>query len=254
MRCKNCGTDNDDNRYICETCGSPLYDEEDIAVKSNDNEKTQTFSAVQSSNTNRQQNGVGNQNNSDNGYYNVLNNQNEDEKQKNSDKKNIITIGILVVILIAIIASVVAISHNKDEDSSSAAQSELTRISSTSQKITEEITEEKTTEKTAEKTTATKWIINTSSSGGGKTEGDGKYKNGDKVVLFARADEGYVFDGWYSDGIKVSNEKKYVFYANENASFSAVFNPVETQPITEATTESAAVTPEETTPEVVFGE
>ena len=30
MRCKNCGADNDDNRYICEVCGSPLYDESEM--------------------------------------------------------------------------------------------------------------------------------------------------------------------------------------------------------------------------------
>lgn len=32
MRCKNCGADNDDNRYICEVCGSPLYDEDDLTM------------------------------------------------------------------------------------------------------------------------------------------------------------------------------------------------------------------------------
>ena len=29
MRCKNCGSENDDNLYICQNCGSPLYDESD---------------------------------------------------------------------------------------------------------------------------------------------------------------------------------------------------------------------------------
>ena len=45
MRCKNCGTENDDNRYICENCGSPLYDEDNIDIN-NDSERTQTFKAV----------------------------------------------------------------------------------------------------------------------------------------------------------------------------------------------------------------
>ena len=27
MRCKNCGFENEDGRYICQNCGSPLYDE-----------------------------------------------------------------------------------------------------------------------------------------------------------------------------------------------------------------------------------
>ncbi|MDE6659485.1 MAG: zinc-ribbon domain-containing protein, partial [Eubacterium sp.] len=25
MRCKNCGSENEDGRYICQNCGSPLY-------------------------------------------------------------------------------------------------------------------------------------------------------------------------------------------------------------------------------------
>ena len=45
MRCKNCGTDNDDNRYICENCGSPLYDEEEI-IENNDTAKTQAFKPI----------------------------------------------------------------------------------------------------------------------------------------------------------------------------------------------------------------
>ena len=48
MRCKNCGTYNDDNRYICETCGSPLYDENEVI----NDDKTQTFNAVQETDSN----------------------------------------------------------------------------------------------------------------------------------------------------------------------------------------------------------
>ena len=29
MRCRNCGSENDDNLYICSNCGSPLYDEQE---------------------------------------------------------------------------------------------------------------------------------------------------------------------------------------------------------------------------------
>ena len=141
------------------------------------------------------------------------------------------------VILIAIIASVAAIAHNKNKDNTTS--SNLTKIStqsdsisdkySTTEKKTTESTTESTTEKTTKQTTASLWIINTSSSGGGEAEGDGKYENGKKVTLVARADDGYKFDGWYSNGVKVSSKEEYTFTANQNASFSAQFSPVETQ-------------------------
>ena len=57
MRCKNCGADNDDNRYICEVCGSPLYDEDDFDNATiDDNDKTQTFKAVNGENYQPQNN------------------------------------------------------------------------------------------------------------------------------------------------------------------------------------------------------
>ena len=66
MRCKNCGADNDDNRYICEVCGSPLYDEDDFDNAANDdNDKTQTFKAVNGENYQPQNN-----NNNNNNDYN----------------------------------------------------------------------------------------------------------------------------------------------------------------------------------------
>ena len=64
MRCKNCGADNDDNRYICEVCGSPLYDEDDFDNAANDdNDKTQTFKAVNGENYQPQNNNNNNNNN-----------------------------------------------------------------------------------------------------------------------------------------------------------------------------------------------
>ena len=64
MRCKNCGADNDDNRYICEVCGSPLYDESDFDNANGiDNDRTQTFKAV-----NEPNNQVQNRNDNYNDY------------------------------------------------------------------------------------------------------------------------------------------------------------------------------------------
>ena len=73
MRCKNCGADNDDNRYICEVCGSPLYDENDFDNANGiDDDRTQTFKAV-----NEPNNQVQNRNDNYNDYdkENQYNNQ-----------------------------------------------------------------------------------------------------------------------------------------------------------------------------------
>ncbi len=253
MRCKNCGADNDDNRYICEVCGSPLYDEDDFDnANSVDGDKTQTFKAVNEPNAQAQS---GTYNDYDENQYNNQKNNEHDGKNKSTEKKSIIIIAILAVILIAIIASVAAIAHNKNQDNTTSS-SELTKISTessstsdsyntTSQKTTESTTES-TTEKTTKQTTASLWIINTSSSGGGEAEGDGKYENGKKVTLIARADDGYKFDGWYSNGVKVSSKEEYTFTANQNASFSAVFSPIETQALDTTASNSGG--------DIVFGE
>lgn len=229
MRCKNCGTNNDDNRYICETCGSPLYDEESLNVNEQE-ERTQTFSAVKpSSNT---QNG-----NTQKPVAPPQPEKNDDQNdgKSSAEKNSIIVIAILVVVLIAIIASVIVIAQSKTKGND-----ETTTAQTTTQSTTENTTEY-TTEPTTEPTTTTTttittttttqaqtWYINTSSSGGGTVNGSGEYKNGERVTITASAENNYVFDGWYSNGVKVSSSPKYTFTANENASFSAVFNPVET--------------------------
>ena len=102
MRCKNCGADNDDNRYICEVCGSPLYDESDFDNANGiDDDRTQTFKAVNEPN-NQVQNRNDNYNDYDkeNQYNNQYNNQknNESEKKnKGAEKKSIIVIAVLEV-------------------------------------------------------------------------------------------------------------------------------------------------------------
>lgn len=230
MRCKNCGTYNDDNRYICETCGSPLYDDESMETNEISNSgNTQSFSPV--SNTPTQMNDIPQPNST------PVNAENE---KPSAEKKNIIVIAILAVVLIAVIASVAVIAHSKSKN-------EETTIPSTSQTTTQpsskptHSTSKSTTESTTEKTTTTTtttapettqaeiWYINTNSSGGGKVKGSGEYKNGDKVTITATPDSDYVFDGWYSEGVKVSTSEKYTFIANGNLNFTAVFNPKQTE-------------------------
>lgn len=261
MRCKNCGADNNENRYICEVCGSPLYDENSAPITENDDRAgqiapeddgmTRTFSAISNQQTRTPDNARRYPQQENNYSNNNQQGKGAPEPEKDDNKKNVIVIAILVVILVAVIASVVAIAHNKNSDNNSKNESELTRISSTMQSQTTKPTTEKettteatTTTQTTTEATKTMWIINTSSSGGGDTSGGGEYSNGEKVTLVAIADDGYVFDGWYSNGIKVSSNAEYTFKANENASFSAVFNPVETQPTVDLPSDE----------EVVFGE
>lgn len=230
MRCKNCGTYNDDNRYICETCGSPLYDEDEIIS----DDKTQTFNAVQESSTNTDA--------ADETQPQPTKKEENDAVKKDpKDKKSIIVISILVVVLIAIVASIIVVAQGRakeeESESSSISTTESTTEEKTTQYTTEKATEkttEKATEATTEKTTVTTWYINVSSSGGGSVSGGGQYDNGEKVTLTAIAENGYVFDGWYSSGVKVSNSATYSFTANENISYSAQFSPVTT---TEAPTE-----------------
>ena len=105
MRCKNCGADNNDNRYICEVCGSPLYDESDFDNANGiDDDRTQTFKAVNEPN-NQVQNRNDNYNDYDkeNQYNNQYNNQknNESEKKnKGAEKKSIIVMLFLRLFLL----------------------------------------------------------------------------------------------------------------------------------------------------------
>ena len=42
MRCKNCRFENDDDRFICENCGSPLYDEDEKITPAQPNAENYT--------------------------------------------------------------------------------------------------------------------------------------------------------------------------------------------------------------------
>lgn len=224
MRCKNCGTENDDNRYICENCGSPLYDEDDFISGQPDSQ-------------------LPSQDAEDNIYIpeasrttalpqNVSSNQ-----DKPADKKSIIVIAILAVVLVAIIASVIVIAttKSKNEDESTSVSTTQSTVSQTEPDSTKKTTTEKTTESTTKETTtketttkAKLWSIKVTSGGGGTVSGSGNYKDGDNVTITATPNESYVFEGWYSNGEKISSAATYSFSAVENKSISASFVPAET--------------------------
>jgi Tfp pilus assembly protein PilE len=224
MRCKNCGTENDDNRYICENCGSPLYDEEDFDVKQNDNQKTQTFGAITEGDS------------LDLGVTPELDND-EDEPKKTEEKKSIIVIAILVVVLIAIIASIIVVAQSKsaNKETTTASTTILTTASTTEktttkQTTTKQTTTQATTETTTQTTTtqAQSWSIKLVSKGGGTVNGAGTYTDGSNVTITATPDDGYEFDGWYSNGAKISSTQSYSFTASEDISITAMFNAVTT--------------------------
>ena len=47
MRCRNCGCENDDNLYICQNCGSPLYDEGEGPITDEPSHEQQNSAANQ---------------------------------------------------------------------------------------------------------------------------------------------------------------------------------------------------------------
>lgn len=218
MRCKNCGSINDDNLYICQNCGSPLYDDEDTIT----NEAEEMDDYGQTNQFTPQRNGGA--------PSNKPNKQdNDDEKAKKKKQQTIILIIVLCVILIAIIVgTIVAIAHaNKGEDETTTQITTATTIKQTTTEPTTTTTTTTTTEAptTTTTTTTTEATFNVSlgSNAGGETEGDGTYKLGDTCTAIARADDGYSFAGWYKGGSKVSSNEIYSFTVTENTSLKAVF-------------------------------
>jgi uncharacterized repeat protein (TIGR02543 family) len=234
MRCKNCGYDNDDNLYICQNCGSPLYDEDEVPE-----DATKQFQAVTNNNINPDSTDT----NGDTPAKNA--DDSEDDKKKKQLTIAIIALAIILVLLVTGIIVVVAknSSNKKVEESTSVSttqsvestSSSTTQSASTTQQTTESTTA--TTETTTEATTTTttalaKFRVSLGSDEGGEVEGDGEYTKGSKVTLFARADDGYTFNGWYDqDGALIadSSKTKYQFTINDDtylyARFSAVDEP-----------------------------
>lgn len=212
MRCKNCGAENDEKRYICEICGSPLYD---------DNEKIENV-------------------NSDDYDTEDYNDYEADKKKRN------IIIGIIAaVIAVAVIAGTVfAFSSKGGEEPESS--SEITTVSTTRETTTkkrvttESTTKETTTEHTTESTTApttkpttlASYTIAVDIDGNGSVSGDGSYKEGDKAILTAVADEGFQFAGWYdnSTGGLVASGEKYTVTVKKNLNLTAKFEKTEATP------------------------
>jgi uncharacterized repeat protein (TIGR02543 family) len=220
MRCKNCGSQNDDNLYICQNCGSPLYDEDRPAEA---NGGTKVFDVP-----------LGDE--EDDEIVRSPRLQENARKEEQQKKKYVALIAVLAVLLVAvIIGTVIAATHKKNEDVTT---TESTSVSETTESTTESTTAQSTTESTTESTTASTtttttttttteaaktYSISLNSNGGGEVEGDGNYKLGENITVYARPDDDYNFDGWYSGNTRVSTKEAYSFTVTQDFSLKAIF-------------------------------
>ncbi|MGN0458562.1 MAG: hypothetical protein ACI4IL_06310 [Eubacterium sp.] len=216
MRCKNCGSQNDDNLYICQNCGSPLYDEEE---NTEPDEPTKAVPKVKSERPNQAKQG---------------------EQGKGNDKKQNTTLTaiiiVLVIVLIALIAGIVALATSGRKNNEETSVNNITTSSpDESNSYTTEPKTEFTTESTTEKTTTTTtteaqpktYRVALSCNQGGEVEGDGEYTEGERVIIIARANDGYEFDGWYEGSKKITDSTTYRFNIKSDMKLKAKFLKVE---------------------------
>ena len=220
MRCKNCGSENEDNLYICQNCGSPLYDEDDNdALAEDEMGKTKVVPAVAGSSRGTAQPANTSRTNTEN-----------DGKQKQKEK-TIAVIVILAVVLAVVVGVLAAVlisnskSKNDVEDTSVpiVTTTEAPSTTAPTTTTTTQTTTQTTTESTTKSTTVVEYNVTVSCSQGGEVEGDGVYAKGEKCTVIARADDGFVFDGWYKNGKRVSSNEVYSFSVKSNTDLEAVF-------------------------------
>lgn len=240
MRCKNCGYDNNENLYICQNCGSPLYDEDEL----------EEVNAQENTDATKVFNTVGNDvpDNSNDPMRNSHERRLAKEAEKKKQQQRTAIIIILVVILIAVIIGVVtAIAKSDDKSStttdnisssdeySEAVSNITTSVQTTSSTTAENTTEETTAETTESETTTTTtkpvtYKLSLSSNDGGETEGSGNYELGENVTIIARADDGYEFVGWFKGSTMISSSTMYTVTVTESTNLKAVFTPIQTEP------------------------
>lgn len=233
MRCKNCGSENDEKLYICQNCGSPLYDEEEPAGNGADG--TQVFGAVSTPEDDQDADDYAAQ-------RAAARRQRAEEQRKRKQQITIIVV-LSVVLLAIIVGTVIAIVHGKNKatdettnTSISTSVSETSSQKSSTTKPTESSTAESTTTTTTTSTTekktteASSYTVSVSYDYGGTVSGGGSYKNGETATVRATADTGYTFDGWYDGNKKVSSDAVYTFQVKSNTSLKARFAFAEVQP------------------------
>ena len=218
MRCKNCGSENEENLYICQNCGSPLYDEEPIEETQDEMGKTKVVPVVTTPNTATPS-------------PNPNNDDKLAQKKKNQTTVIIVVLAVVLAIVIGVLAGVI-IHNSKAEETTS------TTLPSTSQTTTQKpvvssttTTEPTTTTTTTQPTTTTtttttevqQYMVEVSCSSGGTVIGRGMYEVNENCVVVATPDPGFVFDGWYINGKRVSSKPSYKFVVKADTNLEAVF-------------------------------
>ena len=231
MRCKNCGSENDEKLYICQNCGSPLYDEDEPA--DDNSSETRVFGTLDDPENTKTP--------AEAAAERAAAREQEEEERKR--KKQVTTIIVLAVVLLAIIiGTVIAVVHAKNKDaedttgtSVSTSVSETSTAASTTQKQQESTTKESTTATTTtttteKQTTAGSFTVKVDYNYGGTVSGNGNFKLGESATVRATADTGYSFDGWYDGNTKVSSDAVYTFTVTDNRTLKAIFTISEALP------------------------
>lgn len=213
MRCKNCGAENDESRFICENCGSPLYDENEEILNENQED-----------------------------YQNNNQPENDDNNEKDNKKRNIIIISIIsaVVVIALIVGLVFAFSGKINKEPSSETESvsvsvkeaeeETTtkKVTTTKEQTTKQTTTSAPTTTTTTTTTVKSFYISVDIDGNGSVSGEGSYEAGKKATLVATPEQGYQFAGWYdnSTGTLVASGTKYTVTVKKDLNLTAKFSSV----------------------------
>lgn len=223
MRCKNCGFDNQEGRYICENCGSPLFDDNDQIVPEEDDPENQPPQKLDEP---------------DEPEYDT------DEEEKAKNKKSIIIIIVLAVVLVAMIVGIIvaAVTNSGEEttsdpsvtassDISEQAETERSTRSRTTTERSTESTTENTTERTTTTTTVARYTVSVDIDGNGSISGDGTFEAGKRTTLIATPNEGYQFTGWYDNdtGAQVASATRYTIRVDSNRNLTARFAPLPSQ-------------------------
>ena len=75
-------------------------------------------------------------------------------------------------------------------------------------------------------TETNKALIKAIALGNGSTSGTSVYEKGAAIMLEAKPDEGYIFEGWYEDGLKISDDFILPFTADESRVIEAHFGSI----------------------------
>lgn len=240
MRCKNCGSENEDNLYICQNCGSPLYDEDEPINDNNNDEnnntedemgKTRVVPAVSASDINSAF-----QPSSPKPEKPPVDDE-EEEKKKKQQTVIIIALAVVLVVIIAVLAAVLVKNSAAKKETTTASTSTSESVSQSTAAFTTRQTTERTTESEKEPSSETTAAPQTytievmSPDGGGSVRGTGGAIEVNKeITVMASPDGGFQFDGWYENGKRVSTQQNYTFTVVRDRTLIAKFSEISTEP------------------------